>query len=93
MFKPTDVEARPNYRLWIRYQDGSEGEVDLSNLVGRGVFTLWEDKAEFRRVGISEDGAISWTNEVELCPDALYLKLTGKKPEEAFPKLNPSAHA
>lgn len=93
MFKFVAVEARPGYRLWIRYQDGSEGEIDLSGLVGKGVFTLWEDKALFERVNIGKDGAIYWNEEVELCPDALYLKLTGKTPEQAFPKLNAATHA
>lgn len=93
MFKPIDVEARSDYRLWIRYQDGTEGDVDLSSLAGRGVFTLWEDEAKFKQVNIGEDGAVYWNEEVELCPDALYLKLTGKKPEQAFPKLTPATHA
>ena len=32
------VEARPlmPYRIWLRYQDGTEGEVDLSHLAGKG---------------------------------------------------------
>jgi hypothetical protein len=93
MFTPVDVKARPSYRLWLRYEDGSEGEVDLSNLAGRDAFALWDDDAAFKRVSIGEDGAIRWNEEVELCPDALYLKLTGNKPKDAFPKLNPAAHA
>lgn len=28
-----DVEARSEYRVWIRFVDGVEGEVDLSELV------------------------------------------------------------
>jgi hypothetical protein len=93
MFEPINVEARPDYRLWIRYRDGSEGEIDLSGLVGRGVFALWEDEALFKRVSIAKDNAIYWNDEVELCPDALYFKLTGKKPEQVFPKTNPATHA
>ena len=33
MFKPVDVRALPHYRLWLRYSDGMEGEVDLSDLL------------------------------------------------------------
>ena len=79
MFKPLSVEARPNWRLWIRYHDGSEGEIDLSNLVGQGVFTQLKDESLFRCVHIAEDGAIRWNGELELCSDALYLNLTGQK--------------
>lgn len=93
MFEPLEVKALDGYRLWIRYEDGSEGEVDLSHLVGRGVFTLWEDEAKWKNVRLAEDGAIHWSEEVGLCPDATYMKLTGKSPEEAFPKLRSATDA
>ncbi len=32
----------PHYRVWIRFDDESEGEVDLNHLVGRGVFEAWK---------------------------------------------------
>lgn len=38
MIKPIQVCALPNYRIYIKYSDGAEGEVDLSYLVGQGVF-------------------------------------------------------
>lgn len=38
MIRPTEVKAREGYRIWLRYSDGSAGEVDLSHLAGRGVF-------------------------------------------------------
>ncbi len=87
MPRPLEVKALDNYRLWLRYSDGTEGIVDLSDLVGKGVFALWNDQAEFQKVHIGPSGEIAWSEEIELCPDALYLKITGKKPEELFPKL------
>ncbi len=93
MFKPVEVEALPNYRLRLRYEDGAEGEADLSHLAGRGVFALWDDYARFERVHIAKDGAIAWSDDVELCPDAMYLKITGKRPAEAFPNLKSARHA
>lgn len=39
--RPTAVEPRDGYRLWLCYSDGSAGEVDLSHLAGRGVFAAW----------------------------------------------------
>ena len=38
MIQPIFVEPRPGYRIWVQYSDGVAGEVDLSGLVGRGVF-------------------------------------------------------
>ncbi len=87
MFKPVEVKALPDYRLWLLYSDGAEGEVDLSHLAGRGVFAAWDDYQVFEQVHISTSGAIAWNGDIELCPDALYTRLTGKTPEDVFPKL------
>ncbi|PYQ57468.1 MAG: DUF2442 domain-containing protein, partial [Acidobacteria bacterium] len=37
MPKAVEVEALSDYRIWIRFDDGIAGEVDLSHLAGRGV--------------------------------------------------------
>lgn len=89
MLKPIEVRALPEYRIWLRYEDGAEGEVDLSHLAGRGVFALWNDYREFERVHIGSGGAVAWSEDVELCPDSLYMRLTGMSPEELFPHLQP----
>ena len=83
------VEARPlsGYRIWLRYDDGVEGEVDVSHLAGRGVFKAWTDRAVFEGVHVDRSGAVTWNENIDLCPDALYLRLTGKAVEELFPKL------
>ena len=87
MYRPVAVKALPDYKLWLRYSDGVEGEVDLSDLAGKGVFKIWDDLEAYERVHIGEHGEIIWNDEIDLCPDALYLKLTGKRPEEVFPNL------
>ena len=87
MLKPIEVKPLPGYKLWLRYSDGVTGVVDLSDLVGQGVFSVWKDPAYFERVRIGDHGAIIWDEELDLCPDALYLKITGKTPEELFPNL------
>lgn len=87
MLKPLSVKALPGYRLRLRYSDGTEGEVDLSDLAGRGVFALWNQPGAFESVSIGPGRSIHWSDEVELCPDSLYLRLTGKAPEEIFPAL------
>lgn len=85
MIRPTEVQARGRYRLWLQYSDGSAGEVDLSHLVGRGVFTAWKDPEHFKLVHIAPHGAITWDDDLELCSDALYLALTGKSVQEVMP--------
>lgn len=88
MCKPVEVKALSDYRLWLRYSDGTEGEVDLSEFAGRGVFRLWDEHDSFEKVRIGAQGQLAWSEEVEMCPDALYLRLTGKTPEEVFPNLS-----
>ena len=85
MIKLVGLTALPQYRLRLRYADGAEGEVDLSEFAGRGVFKLWDRSGAFEGVWIGEFGQVAWSDEVELCGDALYLRLTAKRPEEIFP--------
>jgi hypothetical protein len=76
LFRIKEVEARPAYKLWVRFEDDVEGEVDLSALVGKGVFKQWEDPKEFMKVYLDpQTGAPSWPGELDIAPDALYRDL------------------
>ena len=87
MRKITKVRVLNNYRLELEFDDGVEGMVNLVELVGKGVFALWRDRQAFEQVRIGSSGELVWGEQVDLCPDALYLKVTGKKPEDVFPAL------
>ena len=89
---PTDVKPLDNYRIWVKYSDGAEGIADLAHLAGKGVFALWNDPEAFQDVHIGPSGEIAWSDEIDLCPDAIYLRITGKKPEELFPALRELAY-
>jgi hypothetical protein len=90
MFKPVEVLPRAGFRVWLRYSDGVQGEVDLSRLAGRGVFKAWQRPGAFETVHLAEDGSVSWGSGLDLCADSLYLQITGKSPEEVFPSLKTS---
>lgn len=87
MRKIFKVKALQGYRLKLEFDDGVSGTVDLSDLVGKGVFALWRDHRAFEQVRVGSSGELAWSDKIDLCPDALYLKLTGKKPEDIFPAL------
>ena len=87
MARPIEVKAVPNFRIWLRYDDGIAGEVDLSDLAGRGVFKAWNDATFFNSVRLGSHGAIEWGSDLDICPDAMYLRLTGKPTEDVFPDL------
>lgn len=83
------VEASPRggYQVWLRYDDGAEGVVDLSDLSGQGVFQAWSDRRVFEALRVTQGGALEWPGGLDLCGAALYLRLTGKPVEEVFPRL------
>ena len=71
MIEAVDVAPRDGYRIWLRHSDGAAGEVDLSNMAGQGVFRAWLDRAFFEGVHVSRHGSFAWSDDVELCEDAL----------------------
>lgn len=87
MIQVLEVKAREGLRIWLRFSCGSVGEVDVSDLAGRGVFRAWDRGGVFERVLVVPHGAVAWNDEIELCADSLYLALTGRSPEEVFPGL------
>ena len=94
MHKITHVKSLKSYRLKLCFANGATGEVDLSELAGIGVFAGWKDYAEFSKVTTGDSGDLVWPGGIDLCPDALYFRMTGKKPEEEFPSLQHElAHA
>jgi len=81
-------------RIHGTIDDGVSGTVDLSDLAGKGVFALWRDRSAFEQVRVGSSGELVWGGQIDLCPDALCLKATGKKAEEVFPALrHEAAHA
>ena len=42
---------------------------------------------DFDQVHIGPGGSIAWDDEIDLCPDTLYMEISGKRPEEVFPNL------
>ena len=87
MRKISKVKALQGYRLELEFDDGVSGTVDLSDLVGKGVFALLCDRRAFEQVRVGSSGELVWGDQIDLCPDALYLKVTGKTPEDVFPAL------
>jgi len=81
------VEVLKDYKLRLEFADGAAGIADVSALVGKGVFSLWNDYVEFRKVQIGSSGELVWGDQIDLCPDALYMKITGKQSLERIDPL------
>ncbi len=80
-----DCEARPNYILWIRFDDGVAGEVDLSDLVDQGVFKAWESDEFWKSVKVDpESETVCWGEEIDLDPYVLKQEiLDAQKPSQS----------
>ncbi len=76
------IEARAigDHRLYLRFEDGVEGEVNVARLVEfRGVFAPLRSTEEFARVRVHPElGTVCWPNGADLDPDALYSIVTGE---------------
>ena len=88
MIDPIAVEALDGYRIRLRYSDGVSGEVDLSDVAGKGVFEKWDKPGFFSRVHVTSHRSIAWDDDLELCPDSLYMEITRKTWSELYPETN-----
>ena len=64
-----------DYTLYVRFTDGREGAVSLSDLVGKGVFAKLTDQTLFSKA-YSTGHAIAWSDEMEIDANQIYLELS-----------------
>ncbi len=86
MVRLVNVKPLPGYRLHLAYNDGTTGEVELVDMLSKGIFNALLDQVVFATATLGEHGEVRWNDELELCGDALYLQLTGKSVDQLFPK-------
>ena len=80
MHRIVAVQPLAQYSVRIRFSDGIEGEVDLSDLVGKGVFALWNDPAQFAKVSIDpQTHTLTWPGGIDICPDTLHQDVIAMK--------------
>ena len=71
-----EVRYVSGYGIWLRFEDGTEGEIDLSSEIHGPVFEPLRDAAYFARVRVNPDtGTIEWPNGADLAPEFLYSKV------------------
>ncbi|MEQ8968897.1 MAG: DUF2442 domain-containing protein [Coleofasciculus sp. C1-SOL-03] len=87
-----DVQPLAGYQLHLRFDDGVEGIVDISQIIEfTGIFTPLKNPDYFAKVRVNHDlGTIQWENEADLDPVVLYARITG---QETRHFLNTTANA
>lgn len=69
----TAVEVLGDHRLRLSFEDGVNGDIDLSEWEWRGVFEPLADPAYFRRVALDKElGTIVWPNGADIAPETLH---------------------
>jgi len=62
-----------NFKLWVSFDDGSSGEVDLSNSLNGPIFEPLKDEKLFSKVAVDPElETVVWPNGADLAPE--YLK-------------------
>jgi hypothetical protein len=73
-----ECRALAKYRVWLRFESGESGEVDLSHLAGKGVFVAWNTPGGFESVCIDQQsGTVCWPGGIDLDPDVLLHRISG----------------
>ena len=74
--KLREVKYQGDYRVWLKFTDGVEGEVDLESELWGEVFQSLKDKAKFAKLALDEElNTIVWPNGADFAPEFLYQKL------------------
>lgn len=79
MHRVIKVVPEENYRLYVAFDDGTQGKIDLTDRLFGPVFEPLKEVDLFAQVSIDEFGAICWPNGADLAPDALYSQLSSQR--------------
>ena len=76
-----DSKYLQQYQIWIKFNDGKEGIVDLADLIlndSREIFSQLKDLNRFKSFKVEMD-TIVWSNGADLAPEYLYEKIVSPK--------------
>ena len=82
------TKAKPlgGYRVWLEFNDGLRGEIDLEDRLFGPVFEPLKDPAYFGRLVVNEDlDTIVWPNGADFAPEFLHQRVQNSAAEVAEP--------
>ena len=72
----TDAKYLHDYVIWVKFNDGIEGEVDLENELSGEIFGPLKDKTLFQSFKVDPTiETIVWENGADLAPEFLREKV------------------
>ena len=73
-----DARYVRDYIVWLRFSDGTAGEVDLQSSLQGPVFEPLRDRSYFASFSIHpEFRTLAWPNGADIAPDFLHDRLRG----------------
>jgi len=73
ILRVTDARWIRDFVVWVRFNDGSEGEVDLAGELEGPVFEPLRDPALFAQLRLDPDThTLVWPNGADLAPEFLH---------------------
>ena len=72
-----EARYRGEYRVWLRFDDGVDGEVDLAAELEGEVFAPLRDPAYFARFVVDE--TLIWPNGADFAPEFLHQRAAGNR--------------
>ena len=82
----TAAEYRGGYRLWLSFNDGVAGEVDLSDRLCGPIFEPLKDPQYFAQAKLDEElDTVTWPNGADFAPEFLHHRVITSASEVAEP--------
>ncbi|MBM3942328.1 MAG: DUF2442 domain-containing protein [SAR202 cluster bacterium] len=76
----TKMKYQSGYRIWLEFQDGRQGEVDLEPELWGEVFEPLKEKQFFKKVRLDKElNTITWDNGADFSPEFLYQMVTSSR--------------
>ena len=76
MFDVADARHISGYTIWLRFEDGTAGEVDFSSELAGPVFEPLRNPEYFKQFTVNREiGTIAWPNGADFAPEFLYEKV------------------
>ena len=76
-----DIKVLDGYKVWVRFHDGTDGIVDMSEYCDKPFSAeIWADREKFESVYL-EHGVPKWSEDCDIAPEHFYHKIHGWCPE------------
>ena len=72
-YRVTEARYLGGYRVWLRFEDGLDGEVDLAGELDGEVFEPLRDPSVFAAFEVDE--TLTWPNGADFAPEFLHARV------------------